>query len=84
MSNNPESAAEFLRITLDRFPTSFAALNNLIIIYNGNADTASADAAIEAFRSKNRGNPALLQRVDDMIDRLARASKSPENPTGTK
>ena len=84
MSNNPESAAEFLRITLDRFPTSFAALNNLIIIYNGNADTASADAAIEVFRSKNGGNPALLQRVDDMIDRLARASKSPENPTGTK
>ena len=84
MSKDPGSAAEFLRITLDRFSGSFSALNNLLIIHYGKADTASANEAIEAFRSKNSGNPALLQRVDDMVDRLAKTARTPENLTGMK
>jgi hypothetical protein len=79
-----KSAAELLRITLEKIPSSFPALNNLVVVFYENGDTASADSVVAAFRAKNNGNPALLRRVDDMLKRYAQPVPAPENITGIK
>jgi hypothetical protein len=84
MSGNIEPTIRLLKITLDKFPSSFPVLNNLIIIYYENGDTASAKEIVDIFRSKNSGDPALLRRVEDMMNSLAHRAPTPDNLTGAK
>jgi len=74
VSGNLDSAEKLLKIMLDKFPSSASALSNIAIIYYQTGDTASAAEAIETFRSKNREDAALLQRVDDTLRKIAQAS----------
>jgi tetratricopeptide (TPR) repeat protein len=76
MAGNYKPASELLKIALERFPSSFPALNNLVMACYQQGDPISAEAAIQTFRSKNAGDATLMFQVDDMMARIAEESRA--------
>jgi hypothetical protein len=70
MNKHFQEASALLRKALDRNPSSFPALNNLVVIYYQRGDSALAEATIGKFRTQNVGDPELMRSVDEMLQRL--------------
>jgi len=70
MNREFEKAASLLEQTLLHFPSSFAALNNLVVSYYQRGDTTLAAEAIRKFRQHNSGDSTLMRSLDEMTERL--------------
>jgi tetratricopeptide (TPR) repeat protein len=70
-----EDAARLLKLTLEEYPKSLAALNNLVAVYDQQGDSATADSIIDQFRTSVSGDSVMLQRLDQMIQRLDRSHR---------
>jgi len=76
MSKRFDLAAVTLEATLNRFPSSFAALNNLVVAYHQNGDSVAARPAVDRFRARNSNDPSLLRSVDELLKRLNAPSEN--------
>jgi len=72
-----DKAAILLKMTLDRYPSSIAALNNLAAIYSQLGDKEAFDSVIEKFRSENSDSTRLLATLDQIIERLKKLPPAP-------
>jgi len=70
MNQQFEPAEDVLNLALRKYPASFPALNNLIMVYYQKGDTALVESAIAKFRKDNAQNVALMNSVDDLIKRM--------------
>ena len=68
-----DKAELILKLTLARYPSSIAALNNLAAIYHQRGDSGSFDFLITEFRLNNIGDPNILIMVDQVLERLKQA-----------
>lgn len=73
VAKNFDMAKRVLRTTLEKFPSSFAALNNLAVIYMQAGDSIAADSAVNRFRAANGNDSVLMSSVDDMLKRFSEA-----------
>jgi tetratricopeptide (TPR) repeat protein len=76
-----EKAASLLEHTLLCFPSSFAALNNLVVSYYQRGDTSVATEAMRKFRRHNSGDSTLMRSLDEMTKRL---EAFPLRPSGAE
>ncbi len=72
-NKNYDPAEQTLKITLSRYPWSFTALNNLVMVYYQKGDTLEANALISNFRNAYSNDKALMAAVDDMVQRIKHA-----------
>ncbi len=72
-------AKVILEMTLARYPSSVAALNNLSAVFYQNNDMESFDLLVAKFRAENGNDPKLLAAVDQVVERLKRLPAFPIN-----
>ncbi len=65
-----EAAVDLLELTLQEYPFSFTALNNLAAIYHQNGDTAAVDSLIAKFRLNNIDDLNMMTTLDQLVERL--------------
>jgi hypothetical protein len=74
LTNKAMEPAEYIfSLALRRFPYSFPALNNLVLIYYQKGDSVSAEKAIAKFKGDNSRDATLMNSVDDLINRMKSA-----------
>ncbi|HBC47296.1 MAG TPA: hypothetical protein DCZ43_09645, partial [candidate division Zixibacteria bacterium] len=73
-----DQALKVLELAISKYPSSFLALNNLVMLYYQRGDTSSAESLIARYQSANSQDMALMQQLNDMRARI-KHSPSPNS-----
>ena len=65
-----KTAIDLLEECLRMNPSSFPALNNLVVIYRRVGQEAKSDSLISEFIYNNRENRSLMKSVEELIQKL--------------
>jgi len=76
-----DEAEGLLRETLQKYPTSFTALNNLAAIFYQKGNDVEFDSLVTEFRKSNSGDSQILAMLDQIVKRL---KSLPRQTEGTK
>ncbi len=74
-----DKAKIILEMTLAKYPSSIAALNNLAAVYYQNNEMKAFYLLIDEFRLENGNDPKLLAMVDQVVERLKQLPDFPKN-----
>jgi tetratricopeptide (TPR) repeat protein len=70
MEKEYDKARTILEMALSYYPDSFAALNNLAVLYYSDGDTGKVDSLIDVYRQKYIGQPEKIASLNELVAKL--------------
>jgi tetratricopeptide (TPR) repeat protein len=71
-------AMKLLESALTLYPSSYASVNNLAVLYRKMGEESKIDSVLNLFKEYNRDNDQLVAQANQLIERMKRLSPSGE------